>query len=152
MKNKILYIVVFALAAFTLVGCQKITTEGMTRITYYAELTIEGSPIITVAKGTSYVDPGYSATMQGEDVTEQVKVTSNVDMSKSGAYTVDYAIANADGFAKTGSRTVVVADPNDPIEGGYIVDPASFRMARQKSFTEGNFRSWYSAMEMAIIA
>lgn len=126
MKSKLLYVMMFALAVFTLTGCDD-STSGMTRITYYPELTLDGATTIYLDKGEAYVEPGYSAIMNGEDVTDDVKVTSNVDTSKSGIYTINYSIANADGFSSSSSRKVIVMDSSDPIEGFYETDPNSYR-------------------------
>ncbi|WP_418696340.1 BT_2262 family domain-containing protein [Bacteroides sp.] len=126
MKSKLLYMMMFALAVFTLTGCDD-STSGMTRITYYPELTLDGATTIYLDKGEAFVEPGYSAVMNGEDVTDDVKVTSTVDTSKSGIYTVSYSIVNADGFSSTSSRKVIVMDPSDPVEGFYDTDPNCYR-------------------------
>lgn len=126
MKSKLLYVMMFALAVFTLTGCDD-STSGMTRITYYPELTLVGATTIYLDKGEAYVEPGYSAIMNGEDVTDDVKVTSNLDTSKSGIYTINYSIANADGFSSSSSRKVIVMDSSDPIEGFYDTDPGCYR-------------------------
>lgn len=125
MKKTLSYLLVFVLSVI-LWSCEK-TTEGLTGITYYAELTLEGDNTLHVDKGATFVDPGYTAIMNGEDVTEQVTVESNVDTSKSGVYTINYSIVNADGFYSTAERTVIVTDPNDPIEGYWETDAESYR-------------------------
>jgi hypothetical protein len=124
--NKYLFGTVALLALMVLGGCDK-DTEGMTRITYYADLTLEGESTIYVDKGTTFVDPGFTATMNGEDVSDQVEVSSNVNTAKSGVYSISYIIYNEDGFSSSASRTVIVLDPNDPIEGFWDTDPDSFR-------------------------
>lgn len=127
MKSKLLYLMVFALATVSLASCDDESTAGLTRITYYPELTMEGPATVYVDKGTTFTDPGYSAILDGEDVTDQVQVNSNVNMAASGVYSISYAVTNDDGFSSTASRTVVVTDPNDPIEGIYDTDPNSYR-------------------------
>lgn len=128
MKSKLLYLMIFALAAVSMVGCDDESTAGMTRITYYPELTLEGETTLYLDKGAGYTEPGYSAILNGEDVTADVKVTSSVNTANSGVYSVTYSIVNADGFASTASRTVIVTDPADAVEGVYEVDPASYRL------------------------
>lgn len=132
MKRILAYLLVPVLV-LTLWSCDK-STEGVTRITYYAELTLQGESTLYVDKGSPFVDPGYTATMNGEDVTSQVKVSSNVDTSTSGVYTITYSIANADGFSSTAQRTVIVTDPNDPIEGYWDTDPDSYRDYNGQTF------------------
>lgn len=129
MKKNLLYSMILMLAVIFTTSCEKDSTEGLTFITYYPTLTLEGESIVTSPKGSPYQDPGYSATLQGEDVTDQVEVTSNVNTNESGLYSVTYSITNADGFAKTASRQVLVVDPNDPIENLYVTTADSYRMS-----------------------
>ena len=67
--------------------------------------------------------------MNGEDITDDVQVISNVDESVSGVYTISYITReNEDGFGSSASRKVVVLDFSDPIEGIYVVNSeVSFR-------------------------
>lgn len=116
-----------AVVMFGLSSCDK-ESEGLTSITYFPIITLDGSSRMIVDKGSQFVDPGYKATLNGEDVTAQVEVTSTVNTSKSGMYSVSYKVVNADGFAATASRTVVVLDPTDVIEGFYNTDPNSYRI------------------------
>lgn len=128
MKSKLIYLMMIAMVAVSMAGCDDESTAGMTRITYYPELTLEGATTLYLDKGNTFADPGYAATLNGEDVTDDVKVTSNVDTANSGVYSISYSITNADGFASTASRTVIVTDPADAVEGVYDVDPASYRL------------------------
>lgn len=128
MKNKMIYIVASLLmltVGFS--SCEK-KSEGLTSITYYAELELIGGSVVGVNLDGTYVEPGYKATMNGQDVTSQVKVSDNIDTSEKGVYSVVYSVTNADGFASTISRTVIVADLSDPIEGAWVVNPASYRI------------------------
>lgn len=125
MKKILAYLLVPVLV-MTLWSCDK-STEGLTRITYYAELTLDGESTVYVDKGAAFVEPGYTATMNGEDVTDQVEVNTDLDTSTSGVYVINYSIVNADGFYSTAKRTVIVTDPNDPIEGYWDTDAESYR-------------------------
>ena len=127
MKSKIIYSVLFVLAAILPTSCDK-DTEGMTFITYYPSLTLEGETTMIVDKGSTYEEPGYSAELDGEDVTDQVVVSGSVDTSTSGIYTITYTITNADGFSASSTRTVIVLDPNDAIEGYWDTDASSYRL------------------------
>lgn len=117
--------------ALSLLSCNDGNDEHTDkRITYYATLDlfgIEGEEKMIIDKGSTFVDPGYYAEMQGEDVSDQVVVNSNVDTSTSGVYSVAYSIVNADGFSVTKVRTVVVLDPNDPVEGIYQTSSDAYR-------------------------
>ena len=120
MKNKITTIML-ALVALSFASCDK-ETEGVTGITIYPVLELEGESTLIVDKGTPFEEPGYTATLDGEDVSDQVVVNSDVDTNTSGIYSVSYTITNSDGFSKNASRTVVVLDPSDDVEGVYTVD------------------------------
>ncbi|WP_201300896.1 BT_2262 family domain-containing protein [Sunxiuqinia indica] len=134
MKNKILYLMVFLLAIVGLSSCEDETTEGFTDITYYPTLEVLGEPEIMITVGSTYEDAGVVAELNGEDVTDQVEVTSNVDTSTGGVYSVNYKIENEEGFFVTGSRTVYVADPTPSIISTGIHTTA-----------EGTKRFWFSS-------
>lgn len=128
MKKNIFYIMLLLLtSATTLTSCDDDSSAGVTRITYYPVLTLQGEATMHVDKGTTFNDPGCSAEMNGEDVTSQVVTSGTVNTAKSGVYTVTYSAVNADGFSASTSRTVIVTDPNDVKEGVFHSDPASFR-------------------------
>ena len=110
-------------------ACDDKDSEGLTRITYYPTLELEGGSTIYWDKGTPYEDPGYYSELNGEDVTDQVTVSGTVDYNTSGIYTLSYtSLINEDGFSSSATRTVIVLDPNDPIEGVYNTDPSSYRL------------------------
>ncbi|MCR5131585.1 MAG: DUF5012 domain-containing protein [Prevotella sp.] len=127
MKKNIFYTILLALGVITLASCDK-DTEGLSRITYYPVLELAGDTYMVIDKGSTFTDPGYTATLDGEDVSDQVVVTSNVNTSQSGVYTVTYSIVNSDGIAANSSRTVVVLDPNDAVEGFYLTSADSYRL------------------------
>ena len=109
-----------ALVCFVLTSCGDKDSEGLSRFTYYPQLELKGGQRVVVDKGTTFQDPGFTAILNGEDVSSQVAVSSNVNTAVSGVYTVVYSIMNEDGIAANAKRTVVVLDPNDPIEGFYM--------------------------------
>ena len=125
--KKIFYFVIAAAAlVFATTACEK-TSEGLTGITYYPVINLQGDSYMVVDKGSTFVDPGFTAELNGEDYSSQVSIISNVNTDMSGIYTVSYSAVNEDGFAATVIRTVVVLDPNDPVEGFYTVNSASNR-------------------------
>ena len=126
--KKIIYFVIGAVVAMTLAASCTKESEGLTRITYYPVLELEGETTMLVDKGSNFTEPGYTATLNGEDVSADVKVESNVNTSKSGIYSVVYSIVNSDGFSSVAKRTVIVFDFEDPVEGIYTVDPSSYRL------------------------
>ena len=134
-----------ALVSFALTSCGDKETEGLSRFTYYPLLELEGESYMVVGKGTNFQDPGFSATLNGEDVSSQVTVSSNVNTNKSGIYTVVYSIKNEDGIAANAKRTVVVLDLNSAVEGFYQITPDSYRLR------EGAQVAYGSPFEMLII-
>lgn len=119
-----------ALAApFILAGCGDEESEGLSRITYYPTIELEGGSTIFVTKGTAWKDPGYTSVMGSEDVTDKVTVTSNVDMNTGGVYTVTYnTVKNDDGFGSSATRTVYVWDPANGIDGYYTCTADGYRL------------------------
>lgn len=105
--KKLIFTTLSAILLLSLAGCHKITTEGVTRTTYYPVISLDGGTVI-LATGSSYVEPGYSATLNGEDVTSQVEVKNNIDNTTPGQYKVSYSAMNSDGFSATSSRDVIV--------------------------------------------
>jgi len=81
-------------------------------------ITLKGSASVTVNVGTAYVDAGATARdSAGRDITSAIKVTSTVDTSKAGTYTVTYNVTDSAGLAATPVvRTVTV------IGGGTVGD------------------------------
>ena len=127
MKKNKLFMMLFALTALLLTSCDK-DSEGLSRITYYPTIELEGDSYLVWDKGTPYQEPGYTSLMGGEDVSDQVVVSGTVDTNTSGIYTLTYTTAkNEDGFGASTTRTVVVLDPNSAIEGFYLASPDSYR-------------------------
>ena len=128
MKKNILFAMVLMLSAVVLTGCDK-DSEGLSHITYYPSLSINGSSIMAVPMGGSFQEPGYAADLNGEDVTGDVQVTGAVNTAQKGSYTLTYSIKNSDGISAKASRTVVVYDANSKYDGLYMVASNSYRVA-----------------------
>jgi hypothetical protein len=123
MKNYYKLAVFFVGLLFT--ACHEITTDGVTGITYYVNLELQGDAIIVVPVGEEFVDPGVIATEGGEDVSDQVQVLGDaVDTETIGRYVIVYRAVNADGFPASVSREVLVYNPaiTTDISGEYAVD------------------------------
>lgn len=119
---------VVGLALMTLGSCSK-DTEGLTGITYYPVIELEG-PVNEVAiAGVPFVDPGYSASLNGEDITSQVQISTNMDLNnpQPGYYSIVYSATNSDGFSASAVRSVIVAENDDPVSGFYKTNGDSFR-------------------------
>lgn len=117
-----------AVVSLVLTSCGDKDSEGLSRFTYYPTIELEGDSYLVWEKGVAYEEPGYTSTMNGEDVTSQVTVNGSVDVTKSGIYTLTYnTIKNEDGFGASAKRTVVVLDSKSAIEGFYLTQPTSYR-------------------------
>jgi hypothetical protein len=108
MKNiKYLCLVLLITASF-LTGCEReLETEGISRITYYAEFQMQGEQWISLPVGASFTDPGVTATEGGQPI--QVTVSGDaVNTSTPGVYTIVYTATNKDGFSATTRRYIGV--------------------------------------------
>lgn len=128
MKRNIWYFAAFVGLILGFTACEK-QSAGLTSITYYAQIILEGDAYMVVPKGSVFVDPGFTANIKGEDISDKVSVSGEVDTSASGVYTLTYSAKNADGFVATAVRTVVVLDVTDAVEGIWKLNQAnSFRI------------------------
>ncbi|WP_282637823.1 BT_2262 family domain-containing protein [Sphingobacterium thalpophilum] len=115
MKRFIYNIIPFILALCLLQACKKETTEGYTHVTTFPLLSIEGSSRVTLPLGGTFSEPGYIATIDGNDVSEKVAIKSTINANKIGAYNVTYSIANEEGYKAEVTRDVYVYDPTPSI-------------------------------------
>ncbi len=114
MKKNIFLAALFALAVPTLfTNCDDDESEGLSRITYYAILELNGDQYISTPVGQPFNDPGCVATMGGEDVSDQIVTTGSVNTNALGFYTINYSVVNPDGFSASASRNVAVVDKNN---------------------------------------
>ena len=115
-------------SVFFLYSCEK-ETEGLSRVTYFCNLTLLGDATEIVSLGGVYTEPGWIADENGVDVSNNVEVTGTVNTSVAGLYRLTYSSFNSDGFAKTAVRQVIVCDvtPSPLKSGVYDVSPASDR-------------------------
>lgn len=85
------------------------------------ELILHGESYITLTIGYAFEEPGFTATDNCDgDLTEQVVVTSDVNMYLPGTYTVTYTITDAAGNTATAVRTVVMCEIQAQTPGGII--------------------------------
>lgn len=58
-------------------------------------LTIIGDETITINLGSDYIEPGYNAyDKNGNDITKDVKIISNINKNKEGNYEILYSVGN----------------------------------------------------------
>ena len=75
MKN-IIYSILVCLP-FVFGACDK-STDDTSKVTYFVTLEREGDEKIVLEKGQPYVEPGYYAEMNGEDITESVQIKGSI--------------------------------------------------------------------------
>ena len=106
------------------------------RLTYYADLQMEGDEFMVIPVGSNFVDPGCKGTLAGEDITNDIKIVGadDVDPNTVGFYYITYSAVGSDGYPASVERTVCVYDPSvtTDISGDYTVQ-------------EGSFRYWFSS-------
>ena len=73
-------------------------------------LTLKGEEVITIYRGTEYIEPGYEAyNIKNQDISSAVTTTSNLDIEKIGEYQITYKL-----YDIIKNRTInVVANPNE---------------------------------------
>ncbi len=114
-----------------IVSCKKdsvINTHdmvGISKVTYYANITLTGSSVMSVIKGSTFTDPGVKAEAGGTDV--PVTTTGAVNTDEVGLYTLSYSATNTDGYSSSATRTVVVIPsaelPGVDLSGTYVAVP-----------------------------
>lgn len=110
--KKIFYCILMGgLLLGTATSCED-SVEDLSKVTYFAELNLKGDDFVKISLGETYTEPGYEATENGEDISDRVKVTGNVDNTTTGFYNLVYSVANVDGFSVSKSRQVMVVDPD----------------------------------------
>jgi hypothetical protein len=102
LKN-LFYISIGFLLLFS--SCKKEDTNGVSKITTPAEITLKGDPEVYIVMGTQYVDSGVTV-KNGE----LVKTISTVIPGASGSYFVRYIVENNDGLTYSKTRKVFVLE------------------------------------------
>ncbi len=101
-NNKFILIVALLFMALGMYNCTK-DTEGVSKTTTYAVLTMKGAADTVIAKGSTWTDPGIIVST-GDPYT----ITGTVNTATAGRYLLVYNASNVDGFASKINRTVWV--------------------------------------------
>ncbi|MBR0455444.1 MAG: polysaccharide deacetylase family protein [Firmicutes bacterium] len=87
------------------------------------QITLEGSKEVTVTMKDGYREPGASASFSFHDISDHIKISSEVNDKKVGTYKVTYSVEYLEKTA-TATRTVNVIDKEPPeitlIDGDHI--------------------------------
>lgn len=79
---------------------------GISRVTRFPVLTLNGDRYMTIEAGGSFTDPGITATEGGADIPYTTE--GSVNTGEVGVYDITYTAVNKDGFPASLTRTVVV--------------------------------------------
>lgn len=103
-----------AAVMFLASSCTKdLETEGLSRVTFFADLAMAGEEVIFHPLGETFDDPGAMATENGEEIA--VVVSGGVDVNTPGFYNISYSAENSDGFSSSVTRTVIVYETGDVV-------------------------------------
>ena len=122
--------IMLATASLVLTNCDDKESEGVSRLTQYADITLNGDDVMFVKAGTPYNEPGAIAKEGDADVEVSIDYSGTyfngsvpaINTNIADIYTVTYSAVNKDGFPGSNTRTVVVAGEGDlvnSIEGLY---------------------------------
>lgn len=106
--------------------------------------TIFGANPITVNQGAVYNDPGATATDNVDgDITANITVTSTVDTSAAGAYTVTYNVSDAAGNTTGATRIVNVVETTPTLYAGRDLAICENETVTLGEATASNYSSLY---------
>ena len=82
----------------------------------FPAIQLKGDDVVIVNQGGTYSDAGATASLGSDDITSQLETSTNLDLTKSGIYTVDYSVTNVNELGQettvTQQRVIVVAPSN----------------------------------------
>ena len=108
--KKILILFLSAALLVIATGCEK-TSKGLTQVINYPVITLLGDNPYVVQLGGGYKEPGFTATLAGEDYTSKVTIDSNVNPDIPGIYAISYSATSPEGYSWTLNRDVYVLNP-----------------------------------------
>lgn len=102
-------------------ACKKDDTDNVSVVRTYPLITLNGPTVSIVQVGSSYTDPGVTATLGGQAQTP--RVTGSVNTAAQGVYTIRYSARNPEGDSVFTLRSVAVIDTNQALpdlSGSYV--------------------------------
>lgn len=111
MKHRFYIVSALVMVVAFLYGCDDESTEGVSKVTFYAALTMNGEQWNSIPQGGSWTDPGVTAVEEGKNIEVQV-AGDQVNPNVPGVYTIQYIATNKDGFPARAFRYVGVISPN----------------------------------------
>jgi hypothetical protein len=129
MKNIFIKLMTVVVSGLLLTACDTDSTGGVSKVTNYPIIEINGATTVFTPQGTTFTDPGAIAKEAGAVIPTQISYSGNfrgaktLDVNQSDEYTQTYTATNKDGFKTTSTRKVIVYKTGDlvnSIEGVYL--------------------------------
>jgi hypothetical protein len=126
------------------------------RVTYYPLITVMGEDQIIVERGETFNDPGATATIEGEEVPLDVRFVgqyrgnvfnNTLDTNVSDIYTQEFTATNEEGFSRTLTREVIVAETGDLVNS----IAGLYRSTVFRNGSQGSPASAYTDIEYILI-
>lgn len=117
------------MSTMLLTSCDADSTDGVSKVTNYPTIDVNGAATVFVPLGGTYTDPGVVAKEGGAVITTESSFNGNyrgaktLDLNQADEYTQTYTATNKDGFKATATRKVIVYKTGDlvnSIEGVYL--------------------------------
>ena len=104
MKNILMSLL--CITMLSLSSCDTETTGDVSRVTYYAVIEINGDSEVIINQGDAWTDPSADVSLNGEPYPFETSTVVNTNVP--GVYYITYSAVNAEGYAASATRTVVV--------------------------------------------
>lgn len=110
-------------------SCDADSTGGVSKVTNYPIIEVNGDSTIFLPLGTAFADPGAVAKENGVVIPTEISYSGNfrgaktLDVNQADEYIQTYTATNVDGFKATATRKIIVYKTGDlvnSIEGVYI--------------------------------
>lgn len=119
--KKIIALLIILSTGLISISCDNEDTNGVSKVTNYPTITINGDKTIVLTQGDTYNEQSAQA-LAGSQVLP-LETEGTVDTSIPGVYKITYSATNDDGFPASSVRTVIVLS-NQPssinLEGVFI--------------------------------
>ena len=149
---KYLYILLFVITG-TLVSCVEDDTDGVSQITNYPIITIDGASELFLTQGAAYTDAGAVSTEGGEEIETITTVSKGENFGLAFStdapdkYVVTYSAINKDGFAGNALKTVWVK----PTTGDLTTDISGLYTSNVQRGGDFAVTAQYSDMKYILI-
>lgn len=104
MKKILLPIIAMCTILFT--SCDSDSTGGVSSVTSYPNMELNGESLIVLTQGQPYTEAGATSEASGSSLS--VNIEGTVENNKPGVYKLKYSSVNSDGFPATLTRTVII--------------------------------------------